>query len=207
MIEYKTGSIFDSGAPILVNPVNTVGVMGAGLALTFRLIFPKMFERYKEICDQSLFHPGQLWLWTMSRRWSVLNFPTKKHYRDWTEPYILEAGLQTFVETYRERGVWWIAFPILGAGHGKMKKEDSLFLMTKYLEPLPDCKVEIWEPDNQNDSPDTLWQEFQSHYTEADTTFARIVMACSGFDQLAAWRGVSKQKISKEISEKLSIEL
>jgi hypothetical protein len=34
VIEYKTGNILDDDAEALVNPVNCVGIMGRGLALT-----------------------------------------------------------------------------------------------------------------------------------------------------------------------------
>lgn len=34
MIEYIEGNIFDSPAQVIVNTVNTVGVMGKGLALS-----------------------------------------------------------------------------------------------------------------------------------------------------------------------------
>ena len=38
MLIYKTGDIFKEGVDALVNPVNCVGVMGKGLAVTFLLI-------------------------------------------------------------------------------------------------------------------------------------------------------------------------
>ena len=203
MIEYKKGNIFNSKCQVLVNPVNTVGVMGAGLALQFRLVFPKMFERYKELCEKSLFHPGQLWLWTCSSRWAVLNFPTKKHWKDWSESYLIEAGLEKFLKTYRDRGIQSVAFPILGTGKGGLKRNIVIPLMEKYLGQV-NAHVEIWDWDET--IPDYLYEEFKSYYSQDGNTFDRIVLDCKNFDQLSQRRGVSKEKISKEIQAKLGIE-
>ena len=52
MIEYIQGKdIFESDCEVITNPVNCVGVMGGGLALAFKNKFPKMYLKYKEMCD------------------------------------------------------------------------------------------------------------------------------------------------------------
>ena len=66
MIVEKTGHIHDSQRSVIVNTVNTVGVMGAGLALINKMIFPEMFNQYKAFCDNKRFDVGQLWLYTNS---------------------------------------------------------------------------------------------------------------------------------------------
>ena len=50
MLHFMTGDIFDSPAHTLVNPVNCVGVMGAGLALEFKKRFPQEFKNYVQFC-------------------------------------------------------------------------------------------------------------------------------------------------------------
>jgi O-acetyl-ADP-ribose deacetylase (regulator of RNase III) len=63
MIEYKHGDIFASEMQILVNPVNTVGIMGKGLALTFKNKYPEMFTEYKIQCDNGALDIGKLFVW------------------------------------------------------------------------------------------------------------------------------------------------
>ena len=80
MITYVYGSLFYSPAHVLVNPINTVGAMGTGLAYDFKRFYPDMFEVYRELCRQDRFETGQLFLYKTAHKW-ILNFPTKKHWR------------------------------------------------------------------------------------------------------------------------------
>jgi hypothetical protein len=80
MLVYLYSSLFDSPAQTLVNTVNTVGVMGKGIAKTFRERYPAMFSEYRKLCDSSEFSIGNLHLWKGDDHW-VLNFPTKTSWR------------------------------------------------------------------------------------------------------------------------------
>ena len=62
MIEYIQGNIFDSPAQVIVNTVNTVGVMGKGLALSFKQRYPEMFKRYRTVCERKQLTVGKLML-------------------------------------------------------------------------------------------------------------------------------------------------
>lgn len=144
------GNIFDSSMATLVNTVNCVGVMGAGIALEFKLREPEMFAEYKEICAKNLLIPGKLWIWKKSQNW-ILNFPTKI---DWKHPSrieYIEQGLDKFVATYRERGITSIAFPLLGTLNGGIDESMSLEIMTSRLEkcdiPIEIYKYDIRKPD------------------------------------------------------------
>lgn len=53
MITYVKGDIFSSPSKIIVNTVNTVGVMGKGVALEFKKRYPDMFLSYKSLCVRS----------------------------------------------------------------------------------------------------------------------------------------------------------
>ena len=99
MIHYVSGNIFDSPAQTLVNPVNTVGVMGKGLALEFRRRYPNMFDEYKKQCRDGWLHVGDLMLWRAKDHF-VLNFPTKKHWKDPSSLIYVEAGLLSFVMAF-----------------------------------------------------------------------------------------------------------
>ena len=80
MITYVVCDLFQSPARVLVNTVNTVGVMGKGIAKDFKRIYPDMFREYQRICERNSFDIGDLWLYKTTNKW-VLNFPTKRHWR------------------------------------------------------------------------------------------------------------------------------
>ena len=136
MLTYVKGNLFDSPAKVLVNTVNTVGVMGKGIAKTFKDIYPEMFERYVKLCESKRFDVGNLWLYRTEHKW-VLNFPTKTHWRKPSQLDYIEAGLQKFVDTYAEQKITSIAFPQLGCGNGELAWAEVEPLMIKYLRPLP----------------------------------------------------------------------
>ena len=103
MLTYLYASLFDSPAQTLVNTVDTVGVMGKGIAKTFRDRYPAMFAEYRKLCDRGELDIGKLHLWKGDDRW-VLNFPTKTTWRLPSKLSYIEAGLQTFVSKYEKMG-------------------------------------------------------------------------------------------------------
>jgi len=136
MLTYVEGNLFDSPAKVLVNTVNTVGVMGKGIAKTFKDIYPDMFERYVKLCESKRFDVGNLWLYRTEHKW-VLNFPTKTHWRKPSQLSYIETGLRKFVDTYAEQKITSIAFPQLGCGNGELQWAEVEPLMVSYLRPLP----------------------------------------------------------------------
>jgi O-acetyl-ADP-ribose deacetylase (regulator of RNase III) len=165
MITYLRTSLFKSEAQTLVNPVNCVGVMGKGLAASFRDRFPGMFVRYKEICENGLLDVGKLWLWKDADQW-VLNFPTKRHWRNPSELTFIELGLRKFVDTFEQRGITEVAFPRLGCGNGGLDWSQVGPLMERYLKPLPipiyihDFEAAIGEPEHIESLPTTGGRSF-----------------------------------------------
>ena len=85
--------------------------MGAGIALEFRLRYPKMLKEYKGLCEQNKISIGNLWLYKSNDK-SILNFPTKFHWKYPSKIEWLESGLQKFIESYENKGITSIAFPI-----------------------------------------------------------------------------------------------
>lgn len=136
MLTYIKGDLFNSPAQVLVNTVNTVGVMGKGIALEFKKKYPEMFETYQQVCEEKKFDIGNLMLWKKSEKW-VLLFPTKKHWRSPSDISYIEKGLQNFVESYESLGIESIAFPKLGCGNGGLNWNIVKKLMEKYLKNLP----------------------------------------------------------------------
>ena len=136
MIEYIEGDIFDSPAQVIVNTVNTVGVMGKGLALSFKKRYPDMFESYKKVCEKHQLTIGKLMLHKEADHW-ILLFPTKENWRNPSKLEYIEKGLMKFVSTYAEKHIASIAFPKLGCGNGELDWNLVRPLMERYLKPLP----------------------------------------------------------------------
>lgn len=156
----RSGNIFTSDAQVLVNTVNCVGVMGAGIALEMRYRFPAMFERYVERCEANRVKIGSLHLDTSTTPW-VLNFPTKKHWRYPSRPEYLKSGLAAFCKSWQSWQINSIAFPILGASHGGLAPEASREIMYEALDGLP-LSVEIWS--YNPDSTDDLVPPLRAHF-------------------------------------------
>lgn len=144
-VKILTENIFTTACEVLVNPINCVGVMGAGIALEYRLRYPEMYTRYVALCEQNKIDIGLLWLYKGKDK-SILNFPTKKHWKNPSKEEYLHEGLRKFVDTYKEKGIQSIAFPMLGADKGGIFPERSLNIMRTYLDPL-DINIEIYQYD------------------------------------------------------------
>lgn len=137
MITYIQDNILNSHAQVLVNPVNTVGVMGKGLAAEFKHKYPEMFRKYQILCENQRLSIGQLWLYKSPDKW-ILNFPTKEHWRNPSQIEFIEEGLKKFVNTYSEKGITSIAFPALGCGAGELNWDTEVRpTMERYLNPQP----------------------------------------------------------------------
>lgn len=133
MITYMSGDLFRSPANVLVNTVNTVGVMGKGIALKFKRIYPEMFEAYRNHCERGNLQIGQLLLYKTPNKW-ILNFPTKKHWRNPSKEEYIDAGLGKLAACSAEMGLTSIAFPELGCGNGELDFETQVRpLMERHL--------------------------------------------------------------------------
>ncbi len=158
------GNIFNTQSQTIVNTVNCVGVMGKGIALVFKLRYPSMFELYQNYCSQGLISIGKLWIYKgePNEPW-VLNFPTKTHWKLPSEYEYIEQGLQKFVDTYKEKGITSIAFPLLGANNGGLDKDKVLDIMKHYLYQC-DIPIEIYQYDPM--AQDDLFESFKRKWNE-----------------------------------------
>lgn len=141
-LEIVKGNIFTTECSVIVNTINCVGVMGAGLALECRLRYPDMYARYIELCKHKKIDIGFLWLYQSSSPW-ILNFPTKKNWKNPSSVTYLRAGLEKFCDTYQVKKIESIAFPLLGADKGGIAPEESLKVMMQYLDGL-NIRVEVY---------------------------------------------------------------
>lgn len=145
MVNVRTGDLFRSEAQTWVNTVNTVGVMGKGLALEFKRRFPEMFEDYAARCARGDVHLGEPYLYKRAQRPWILNFPTKEHWRGVSRIDAIERGLRYLVAHHRAWGIESLEVPPLGCGLGQL--DWSVVGPTLYRElSALDIPVELYAP-------------------------------------------------------------
>jgi O-acetyl-ADP-ribose deacetylase (regulator of RNase III) len=149
MIHYKTGDILESEAQALVNTVNTVGVMGKGIALQFKKAFPNNFKAYQDACKRKELFVGKLLVTKDGNLNSgtkiIINFPTKGDWRKPSEYSFIEEGLDNFVQIVNKYHIKSVALPPLGAGNGGLEWEKVKKIIEKKLHSL-DIDVFVYEP-------------------------------------------------------------
>lgn len=150
MITYVTGNIFDSPAQAIVNTVNTQGVMGKGLALQFKEAYPKNYELYRKACKRGEVVTGRMFITEeegglLGRPRIIVNFPTKRAWRDPSEYSYIEEGLDDLSREIAARRITSIAMPQLGTNNGGLSWPVVKKMMEDALGGL-DCDVTIFEP-------------------------------------------------------------
>jgi O-acetyl-ADP-ribose deacetylase (regulator of RNase III) len=145
MLHFTSGDMFELPVNIRVNTVNCVGVMGAGVALAFKTRHPAMFRAYKKACDAGEVRPGTLHIWRALTEW-ILNFPTKRHWRENSKYEDIEDGLKA-LRTYLDSigHPVRVALPALGCGHGGLDWPRVSKLIEHHLATTP-AEVFVFEP-------------------------------------------------------------
>lgn len=149
MIQYVKGNLLESKADALVNTVNTVGVMGKGIALQFREAFPKNYRVYKDVCHKKEFHIGELLIVEDSNlilgHKLIVNFPTKTHWKLPSEYSYIAQGLTALRREIIGRQIRSIAIPPLGSHNGGL---DWLRIKQMIEATLADlnCDIMLYEP-------------------------------------------------------------
>lgn len=152
-MNYKKGNILESNTQVIINPVNTVGVMGKGLALAFKKQFPHNYKIYKKACKNKTIDIGKLLLVSdfnnesnLERKQFVINFPTKKHWRSPSKIEYIEEGLKDLVRVIETQKFESVAIPALGCGLGGLEWENVKLVLEKYLRDLEGTEIVIYEP-------------------------------------------------------------
>lgn len=149
MITYTKGNIFDSLAEALVNTVNTVGVMGKGLALQFKELFPENYSIYRSACKQGNFRIGEMLITETvlcdGKKKIIVNFPTKADWRKPSEYCYIESGLDALKDEIVNRKIKSIAIPPLGSKNGGLDWNIVKSMIVSKLQDL-DCNIIIYEP-------------------------------------------------------------
>lgn len=156
MIESTQGNLLNAPVEALVNTVNTVGIMGKGIALQFKQAYPQMFRAYEQACKTGAVQLGKVQVHDLGGlvggpRW-IINFPTKGHWRAGSRVADIEAGLQDLTETIQRLNIRSIAVPPLGCGHGGLDWTEVRPLIESALGSLPDVRVLVFAPGNTPDA-------------------------------------------------------
>ena len=150
MIETTKGNLLKAPAEALVNTVNTVGVMGKGIALQFRQAFPEMYRAYEKACENGDVQLGQVQVFDLGGlvggpRW-IINFPTKGDWRAKSRLADVERGLADLIDQVRKLRIKSIAVPPLGCGNGGLEWKEVRPRIEQAFAALPDVHVLLYEP-------------------------------------------------------------
>jgi len=149
MITYTQGNLLEADTEALVNTVNTVGVMGKGIALMFKERFPKNMAEYAKACKDNQVHTGKMFVTEtgelMGPRW-IVNFPTKQHWRAKSKMEWIKDGLIDLRKFIEVNDVKSIAIPPLGAGNGGLSWADVKAEIEKVLSDIEKTNIIIFEP-------------------------------------------------------------
>ncbi len=153
MINYTKGNIIQADVEALVNTVNTVGVMGKGIALAFKKAFPNNYKIYRQFCKDEKFNIGDLLITNtnQTRPKFIINFPTKKHWRNKSKIEYIEIGMKILVSEIKEKQIKSIAIPPLGCGNGGLNWNEVKTIILRELEEVgKDVEIIIYEPGFNN---------------------------------------------------------
>jgi len=149
MIRFTQGNLLDAEVEAVVNTVNTVGVMGKGIALMFKEKFPENFAAYERACKAEQVALGRMFVTESPElsgpRW-IINFPTKAHWRNPSKLEWIQTGLIDLQRIIAEKAIRSIAIPPLGSGNGGLAWADVRPLMVGALGNLEGVEVVIYEP-------------------------------------------------------------
>jgi len=149
MITYKTGDILKADAEALVNTVNTVGIMGKGIALQFKKVFPDNFKAYQKACEQNELKMGKMFVYernTFTNPRYIINFPTKKHWKSKSKYEDIKSGLSDLLIVIKKYRIRSIALPPLGCGLGGLNWDTVKQMIKEVLETIPEIDVLVYEP-------------------------------------------------------------
>ncbi|MEA1848166.1 macro domain-containing protein [Chryseobacterium sp. MHB01] len=149
MIKTEKGDLLTANVTALVNTVNTVGVMGKGIALQFKEAFPNNTKKYIEACKNKELMPGKLLsVWDANLQLGkklIINFPTKVHWRHPSKYEYIEKGLISLRELIIKEKIDSIAIPPLGCGNGGLDWSVVKKMIFKSLEDL-NTEIILFEP-------------------------------------------------------------
>lgn len=150
MMKFTKGNLLETDAQAIVNTVNTVGIMGKGIALQFKERFPMNFKIYADLCKKGQVQIGKMLVVkenSLHGEKIIINFPTKTEWYKKSRYYYVEEGLKDLVKVIDEYKIKSIAIPPLGCGNGGLQWDKVKLLLEKYLNDL-DVDITVYEPND-----------------------------------------------------------
>ena len=151
-VKLTSGDLLEQKLDAIVNTVNTVGVMGKGVALQFKRRWPENFRAYEAACKAHVVQVGKMFIFDNGALLSpkyIVNFPTKQHWRGDSRLEYIEAGLKDLVEQIRRLNIRSIAMPPLGCGNGGLDWADVEPRIRRAFADLPEVEVRLFAPNLQ----------------------------------------------------------
>jgi O-acetyl-ADP-ribose deacetylase (regulator of RNase III) len=149
MLRFTQGNLLDADVDAVMNTVNTVGVMGKGIALMFKERFPENFTAYNAASKRREVQVGRMFVTASTDlagpRW-IINFPTKQHWRSPSRLEWIASGLQDLKSVIAERNIRSIAIPPLGSGNGGLDWATVRPMIEAALGGLDGVDVVVYEP-------------------------------------------------------------
>lgn len=130
------GDLLRCGAQTLVAPVNTIGVMGNGLALALKLRYAGLYPAYAAACRKKVFDSDGLFMWEYLPDRKILCLPTKRHFKHPSKEEWIELALKTLAQDWERLGITSLAIPQIGCGKGELEWDAVRPLIYRYLDPL-----------------------------------------------------------------------
>jgi O-acetyl-ADP-ribose deacetylase (regulator of RNase III) len=148
---YKAeGDLLSADAQAFVNTVNTVGVMGKGIALQFKQAFPDNYSAYEAACKRGEVQLGKMFVYhrnTFSNPRIIINFPTKQHWRGKSKIKDIESGLRALIDVVTTEKICSIAVPPLGCGNGGLDWGQVRPRIEKAFSQVPEVAVHLFHPE------------------------------------------------------------
>lgn len=148
MIKTAAGNLLTDPSEALVNAVNCVGVMGKGIALQFKQAFPRMYKAYEQEAKAGRIVPGRMHIFERGPSGShrfIINFPTKRHWRDSSRLNDIEDGLVDLIAQVERLGIRSLALPALGCGLGGLGWGTVRPRIVAAFTALPEVEVTLYE--------------------------------------------------------------
>jgi O-acetyl-ADP-ribose deacetylase (regulator of RNase III) len=142
------GNLLDAPVEALVNTVNTVGIMGKGIALQMKNAFPENTKAYTRAVKEGGIKLGEVLVVPVNPINSVkyiINFPTKAHWRFPSKLEWIKNGLQDLRNKLIAHSIASVALPPLGCGNGGLNWNDVKPVIEAALNDLP-INIIVYEP-------------------------------------------------------------
>lgn len=176
MLHLAQGNLLGAPTEALVNAVNTVGVMGKGIALQFKRSFPANFDAYARACEAGEVQIGKVFEFDTGElrpRW-ILNVPTKRHWRARSEYAYVGLGIEALVSSIKRLRIRSVAVPALGCGAGGLLWEIVGPPLAYALASLADVDVHLYAPSMPEPAHNLLAEEAEELTPEDEALLSEI---------------------------------